>query len=204
MSSQSPELSGQRHEAALSGREPVLSQTARRLLADRQGAYLAGNLNALVEMMTAHQRRRFRLWTENIVKSKLREIRPIFDDLFYTPQDQHDLDMFFTGEGLSNVRYLGMALARRHRNTFPMPSSEIVEPIHLATHALYLVAFPAISSHPNAATDHTGVRRLGSVIKLLMVAQSRFRGVRINSQFIHSVVKRALLRAAYTILRERL
>lgn len=66
MTNRAPSLSSDR--PALTGDEPVLSGVNSRVLADRRGAYLAGNLRALLGMMSDRQYRDFCAWCWKIGK----------------------------------------------------------------------------------------------------------------------------------------
>jgi len=55
MTEDAPELSGARGNKILTGRDPVLKGHYSKVLADRRGAYLAGNLHALIRMMSEPQ-----------------------------------------------------------------------------------------------------------------------------------------------------
>ena len=60
MTDNAPELSGQRENLpTITGREPVLTGHNARVLADRRGAYLAGNWQYMYIQMTEPQRRQF-------------------------------------------------------------------------------------------------------------------------------------------------
>jgi len=79
MTDKSPELSGARDDLPISGREPVLTGHNARVLADRRGAYLAGNLKALIEMMSDTQQTRFKQWCIKIAVRKARSLLPIYE-----------------------------------------------------------------------------------------------------------------------------
>ena len=78
----SPELSGQREPLQITGREPVLTGHNARVLADRRGAYLAGNLGALLDMMTPEQQIRFKQWRVKRAVRKARLILHLFEDTY--------------------------------------------------------------------------------------------------------------------------
>jgi len=73
-----PSLSHLHHEAQLTGREPVLKGVGSRLLADRRGAYLAGNLEALIAGMDDAQRREYHRWCVKVCIRKARNALPVF------------------------------------------------------------------------------------------------------------------------------
>jgi len=83
----SPELSGKRDDLPpVSGREPVLTGHNAKVLADRRGAYLAGNLEALIDMMSEEQCLRFKQWNVRIVIHKALSVLPLFEKKY--PDDQ--------------------------------------------------------------------------------------------------------------------
>jgi len=82
MSDKSPEMSGARDDLPISGREPVLTGHNARVLADRRGAYLAGNLAALISMMSEKQRLQFKQWNVKMMVRKSRSVLHLFEEKY--------------------------------------------------------------------------------------------------------------------------
>ena len=80
MTDNAPELSGQREPLLITGREPVISGMGSKVLADRRGAYLAGNLDALIDMMSEAQQLAFKRWNVKIAVRKARSVLHLFED----------------------------------------------------------------------------------------------------------------------------
>ena len=69
----SPSLSGESSDD-LTGREPVISGVGSKLLADMRGAYLAGNVEGLLNLMDDDQQLAFKRWNVDL---GLRKVRPV-------------------------------------------------------------------------------------------------------------------------------
>jgi len=61
------------------GNEPVISGMGSRILADRRGAYLAGNLKALLQQMTTDQQVSFKRWCVRLAVRRAREVLHLFE-----------------------------------------------------------------------------------------------------------------------------
>lgn len=76
-----PELSGHTRPS-ITGNEPVLKGVNSRVLADRRGAYVTGNLEALTRMMTNAQRSEFKHWNVRMTLRWARRALPLFEDVY--------------------------------------------------------------------------------------------------------------------------
>jgi len=92
----SPSLSGQHiSETSVdrSGREPVISGIHSRVLADRRGAYIAGNLRGLLMLMSIKQLQVMRRWNQRLSERHTAEVAEMRDllrslDPGFSPVDE--------------------------------------------------------------------------------------------------------------------
>lgn len=86
MTHKSPELGGDKALLQRTGREPILKGVNSRVIVDRRGAYLAGNINALLNAMNEGQQLRIKQWSVRIALRKADAVLPIFE--YAAPDDQ--------------------------------------------------------------------------------------------------------------------
>lgn len=77
MTDRSPELSNARTDLPLTGEEPVIKGVYSRIVVDRRSAYLAGNMKALLEMMTDEQHQSFRRWNTVVALRLAESVLPL-------------------------------------------------------------------------------------------------------------------------------
>jgi len=78
-----PRISGISHnQNNLTGREPVIKGIGSKVLADRRGAYVSGNLSALVEMLADDQRLAFERWLTGVMVRRAQRGLPHFERIF--------------------------------------------------------------------------------------------------------------------------
>ncbi len=79
MTAKSPELGGTKALVQRTGREPLLTGVNSKVIADRRGAYLAGNINALLEAMNETQQTRIKRWCVEIACRRAYAVLPVFE-----------------------------------------------------------------------------------------------------------------------------
>ncbi len=77
-----PEISGARQDLPLTGDEPVIAGINSQVLVERRGAYLAGNLNVLLRLMSAQQVDSLNRWCLQVTRRKLVQTSPSFEVAF--------------------------------------------------------------------------------------------------------------------------